>query len=346
MTELSAQGALVAAEVAGIAGMRDDVTERAQALLESLRRLQPYDAALITLFDPEQAQHVPVVRRGYDNRVSRHLDSVEFSGELERVGLHRSSRVMRVIDLPFPPLSSHSWAEYLHPAGIREGFAIGLFTSDNRYLGVICLHTTDPRPPSEATCAFILRLVPLIADALDPMRAVAAAAGIVADATAAVVVTRAGTTMALPGLPGHTLLAPAAPVLTAAVARLAHDQVYATLLAPIDAPGAGPGFARVTALAVPARAPGHLRAVVLLSPPPPLRGLTHRELEVLGGLVEGWPSARIAAAMMVTERTIAAHIEHIMVKMGAASRTVAAVRAVRQGLYVPVELQRRRRTDA
>jgi DNA-binding NarL/FixJ family response regulator len=97
---------------------------------------------------------------------------------------------------------------------------------------------------------------------------------------------------------------------------------------------------RVSALAVPAQPASHLAGAVLLSPPPHLYGLTHRELEVLGALTEGWSNARIAAALAVTERTVAAHIEHIKAKLAAPSRTVAAVRAARQGLYIPVELRR------
>jgi DNA-binding NarL/FixJ family response regulator len=79
---------------------------------------------------------------------------------------------------------------------------------------------------------------------------------------------------------------------------------------------------------------------VLLSPPPHLCGLTRRELEVLGALTEGWSNARIAAVLAVTERTVAAHVEHIKAKLNAPSRTVAAVRAARQGVYIPVELSR------
>jgi hypothetical protein len=38
----------------------------------------------------------------------------------------------------------------------------------------------------------------------------------------------------------------------------------------------------------------------------------------------------------VAPRTVAAHVEHVLVKLEAPSRTLAAVRAEREGLYVPV----------
>ncbi|MET0492861.1 MAG: LuxR C-terminal-related transcriptional regulator [Actinoplanes sp.] len=63
--------------------------------------------------------------------------------------------------------------------------------------------------------------------------------------------------------------------------------------------------------------------------------LTPRELEVLGMLVEDWSNQRIAAALFVTRRTINAHVEHILAKLGTATRNLAAVQALRVGLYGP-----------
>jgi DNA-binding NarL/FixJ family response regulator len=168
------------------------------------------------------------------------------------------------------------------------------------------------------------------------MRGVASLAGLVADATAGALVTRGGRVTGLPALPGHQALAAGSPVLMAALSRLTASQQYLTFLFP-----AGGELVKLTALAVPDRRT-HVGAVVLLSPPPPLVGLTRRELEVLGGLAEGWSTARIAAGLAVRGRTVTAHIERILFKLGASSRTLAAVRAVRRGLYVPVELTVRR----
>jgi DNA-binding NarL/FixJ family response regulator len=75
--------------------------------------------------------------------------------------------------------------------------------------------------------------------------------------------------------------------------------------------------------------------MVVLSPVTDLRGLTPRELEVLGLLVEGCSNQQIARALVVAPRTVAAHLEHVLAKLDAPSRTLAAVRAEREGLYVP-----------
>jgi DNA-binding CsgD family transcriptional regulator len=100
---------------------------------------------------------------------------------------------------------------------------------------------------------------------------------------------------------------------------------------------AGPaeGHLRVTVLGCGTQPPHHLVAVVALSQPPDLYGLTPVQLQILGLLVEGWPNAHTAAALGLTQRAVATHLAHIRAKLGAPTWAVAAPRAVRQGLYVP-----------
>jgi DNA-binding NarL/FixJ family response regulator len=86
----------------------------------------------------------------------------------------------------------------------------------------------------------------------------------------------------------------------------------------------------------PAEAPAGLLGAVVLAPASgDLHGLTPRELEVLGLVIEGLTNQQIARALVVTVRTVATHLEHILVKLDASTRTLAAVRAERRGLYVP-----------
>jgi DNA-binding CsgD family transcriptional regulator len=329
----------VLTDVAGIATSSASAAERAQAIVASLLREFRHDAGVLTLFDPETGRQVPLVNDGYDSRVARHMDSPSFAADVEQAGLH-GHVVFRGCDLPVPPETVYIWGEFLYPAGFREGIAMGLFTSDDRYLGMLTLNKTDPRPDSDATRTLFVRLGPLIADAIDPMRTVAAMASVVAGAVAGAVMTRGGDVLPMPGLPGHPALAPGSPVLAAATARQP-TAPYVSFLAPVRDRTAATALVRVTVLTVPAHAASHLVGAALLSPPPAdLHDLTRRELEVLGALTEGWSSARIAAVLAVTERTVAAHVEHIKLKLAAPSRTVAAVRAARQGLYIPVELSR------
>jgi DNA-binding CsgD family transcriptional regulator len=255
--------------------------------------------------------------------------------DLELLGLQRSRPPMRVCDLPVPPHEVRAWAEYLAPAGLREGVGIGLFTPDGRYLGLVGLHTESAVAPADATLDVLGALTPLIAHAVDPMRSVSAVAAVVDDAIAGVVVTRGGAALPLPGLPAHPLLGSGSAVLRAAAGQLAGGGVHATFLCPSPAASGPYDPVRVTALSAPLDPPYYFSAVVTVSPSRDLYGLTGRELEVLGLLVEGWPNGAIAFDLGITERTAAAHVEHILAKLGATSRTIAAVSALRLGLFVP-----------
>jgi DNA-binding NarL/FixJ family response regulator len=52
---------------------------------------------------------------------------------------------------------------------------------------------------------------------------------------------------------------------------------------------------------------------------------------VAGLVAEGLTNRQIAERMIVTERTVAAHVEHIMAKLGVSSRTQIGVWAAGRG---------------
>ncbi|WP_206535672.1 helix-turn-helix transcriptional regulator [Microbacterium sp. 4R-513] len=135
-------------------------------------------------------------------------------------------------------------------------------------------------------------------------------------------------------LPTHAALLPGSPVLAAAVGTL--DSPRASFLIP--APAEPGGYLRVTCLDAPDDAPHHVTAIIVLSPCRDLDDLTRRELEVLGLLIAGYHNTEAAQRLTVTPRTIATHIEHILIKLDAGSRALAAVRAQRRGLYIPPAL--------
>jgi two-component system, NarL family, response regulator LiaR len=59
-------------------------------------------------------------------------------------------------------------------------------------------------------------------------------------------------------------------------------------------------------------------------------GLTDRELEVLRLAGSGLSNKEIASQLEVSTRTVQAHLAHIFVKLGVASRTEAVIRALRE----------------
>jgi DNA-binding CsgD family transcriptional regulator len=167
------------------------------------------------------------------------------------------------------------------------------------------------------------------------MRYLLTTARLVHGATAGAVLCTDGRAQPLLGLDVDPLLTAGSPVLAVASVRIADGQVYSSFLWPLGGWHAPGGHSRVTVLAAPQGAPARVTGVVLLSPMPDLHGLTPRELEVLGLVVDGCSNQEIARALVVAPRTVAAHIEHLLVKLGAPTRTLAAVRAEREGLYVP-----------
>jgi DNA-binding NarL/FixJ family response regulator len=64
--------------------------------------------------------------------------------------------------------------------------------------------------------------------------------------------------------------------------------------------------------------------------------LTERKREVVTLLLRGLTNRQIAADLVVTERTVAAHIEHILAKLGFVSRTQIAVWAAHQEKPTPI----------
>lgn len=66
--------------------------------------------------------------------------------------------------------------------------------------------------------------------------------------------------------------------------------------------------------------------------PPTTDPLTARELEVLTLLGQGMSNAEIAERLTISERTVGTHISNILSKLHLASRTQAALYALKQGL--------------
>ncbi len=81
----------------------------------------------------------------------------------------------------------------------------------------------------------------------------------------------------------------------------------------------------LAAAALPDRAP---------APAQPLAELTPRELEVLRLLGEGLPNKAIAQRLGISDHTVKFHVNALLNKLGAQSRTDAVVRATRLGLLL------------
>jgi DNA-binding CsgD family transcriptional regulator len=135
----------------------------------------------------------------------------------------------------------------------------------------------------------------------------------------------------VPGLASHPLLEPSSPIVD--VTRRMGGVVFACFLV-----ADGRDLVKVSVFWGLGGRPD--TGLLLLSPPAPPAGLTRRELEVLGLLVEGCSNRIVARALRISQRTAAAHVEHILEKLHCDCRCAAAVWAVREGAYIPSDLRR------
>jgi DNA-binding NarL/FixJ family response regulator len=66
--------------------------------------------------------------------------------------------------------------------------------------------------------------------------------------------------------------------------------------------------------------------------PPAANALTEREREVLALVAKGLSNQEIADSLVISERTARTHVSNILGKLGVASRTQAALLAIREGI--------------
>jgi DNA-binding CsgD family transcriptional regulator len=268
--------------------------------------------------------------------MSRHVPA---SGDRPARGPSRSSRpdpLVRLRAWPgcVPAASSdralgdsgEAVAGVLEPVASARGFPTVLFP--------------DPHPPTRPACWFTASAVPSPTDVVDPMWSLLASARLVRDPLGGVALRDDGGTEPLPGLAVDPLFGTDSAVLAEARQRLDDGAVHSSFLWPIGGRHGPQGHVRITALAATDDAPDEFTGLALTSPGANPHSLTPRELEILGLLVEGWSNSEIARALVVAKRTVAAHVEHILGKLSVPSRTAAAVRAEREGTYVPAALRR------
>ena len=324
-----------ALRLAEIAASPEPPRERARAMLEALRPVVPFDGAFLAFADPLGHRYHSVVGVDLDAATMEFLSGPQFVRDIEATGTDRARPPLGPSDLPYPAEELPTWADYLIPSGIHEGLGVALFAPGGRHVGHVAVLSGSRQPPAPASRRRLGELAPILARGIDPMRSLLAAARLVQGATAGVVLCRNGGITPLPGLAQDALLAPDSAVLGAARAVIRDAPVYASFLWPRGGRHAPDGHVRVTVLTSTDDTPSLLTGMLLLSPAGELRGLTPRELEVLGLVVDGCSNQEIARELVVAPRTVAAHVEHILVKLQAPSRTLAAVRAEREGLYVP-----------
>ena len=322
------------AEMLEVAASTVPLLERAQTLVEILDRWLTVDAVWLTLSDPASHVYATVGSAGLERPVLDYLSSPSVAHEIQLTELNQARPPVSVTELPVPVDELPTWADCLIPAGFRGGLGVPLCEPGGPYVGMLSLLSARDEPASPAVRDRLGQLAPLIARGVSPMRSLRATASLVAGATSGVVLVNDGATYPLPGLRDHPLLGRDSHVVDVARRMLLSGQVYRTFMWPAD-DGAGlTGHARMTVLAA-REVPSFVQGTLLVTPDADCRGLTPRELEVLGLVVEGRSNQQIARRLSVALRTVASHMEHILHKLEVPTRTLAAVQAEREGCHVP-----------
>jgi DNA-binding CsgD family transcriptional regulator len=318
--------------------------DRAQGLLDKLSEFVPSDASWLALADPLSNVHATVGSTGLDPIVLDYLDHPAVAREIQLAGINRALPPFSLGQLPMPAEELPTWSECLIPAGFHEALGVPLFEPGGPYLGMLTLMFSSRQPPSGVMREQISQLSPMIARGVSPMRSLLTTARLVRGATAGVVLYEDGATYPLDGLQDHSLLAAASPVIAIARKALLDGSVYRSFMWPARRVPTSIAHVQVTVLAA-TDAPKFVLGALLITPDADCRGLTPRELQVLGFLVDGRSNQQIATRLAVATRTVAAHIEHLLIKLNAPSRTLAAVLADRVGCYVPPLPNQRMRHD-
>lgn len=321
-------------ELVEIATATAPLPERAQGVVGELHRWLPSDAAWLALSDPLGNVYATAGSTGLDPAVITYLDSQPAAQEIRMTGLSRPGPPVSAADLPRPIDEPPTWAECLIPAGFNDGLAVSLHEQGGTLVGFLGLLSAGAEPTCTSRRDCLGRIAPLIAGALSPLQSLVAITGMVRGAFAGAVLLLDGTTCVLPGLEDHDVLARGSPVIDVAQEALTAGHLHRSFLWPHRSGDAPDEHVHVTVLAA-TDAPRLTMGVVLVGPVVDARGLTPRELEVLGLVVIGSSNQQIASRLSVTVRTVAAHVEHVLAKLEVATRTHAAVLAEREGLQVP-----------
>jgi DNA-binding CsgD family transcriptional regulator len=281
------------------------------SLLESLRPIVPFVAGEVAVRDPVGGGVRTLESEGYATSVLAHMHGAEFAAECAELGILATGRPARMRDVPARArASSGTIAGVLRPAGYREGVTMWLRTPDGRASGLLNLSVDDERHPTDTACAALAALNPVLADACDPTRSLRALRDLVAPDADAGLVTREGVVALGAPLPDALPTAPGRYVVE-------HD-----------------GWRSVHVIACRDAQLPDVRALVTCAPAD-VRGLTPRELDVLTLLARGLSNTEIAAALVVSSRTVSTHVERILEKLAVPTRSAAAALAVAEGLRHP-----------
>ncbi|MEV0595483.1 helix-turn-helix transcriptional regulator [Nonomuraea cavernae] len=292
----------------------------AHGAMAALRRVVEVDAYEFVAFDPATGRHHSVVSDGH-----RRIDG---DAAEEYAGLDAYRRAMSTrapVGMPEPGTQRY-FRRHLAPYGWRAGLTAPLFLAEGRYTGLLHLAARESFP--ELTGALVSAVSPMLAHVTDLTRCVIDPVGL-PGGFRAVAFDRRGTRRDVPGFEASPVLREEPALAALARAFIDSRELNRHGLWPardgrwheLRLLRAGVGFQ------------GSLQGAVVAERPCSLPyDLTGREVDVLTRVAAGDSNPQIAAALVLSVRTVTTHLEHIFAKLGCDSRTRLTTKALAEGL--------------
>lgn len=307
----SLQGATSAIRMAQAAA-RPAVDARTRALdvVDELNGVVPYAGALLARWDPSRRQHVPLAVSRYDDSVANALVSASYVTDPKWSKMQERRTALRWADVPGQSRSSPFFRDVLRPHGLYEGLTLPLYSSTG-YVGMLALNVDSYTPPGEDVAALLEACAPSLT-------------GLVESAE------HEGLLIASDGTIGDFASSEAPEGLVEAAQRL----IWLGR-SPSKFVLKGPERSVFRVEIVPYGAGDKSFHSVKWRRGPLPHGLSARELDVVSGLVDGLTNREISARHVISPRTVSTHVERILRKFDAASRSAVASLAFAEGIYVP-----------
>ncbi len=308
--------------------------ERANAVLEALRCVVPFDHAEIAAIDPFDGSRRLLANAGYSDDMLTHFHGPEFDEEIRSLDMHETGYPVRMRDVPGDALAVRTIAEKLVPAGYAEGMTMCLRTESGRETGLLNLSTSDARHPSDAERDVVAALCATLANVADATLSARFLVSLLEPGAFAIALSCDGAVTPLVGIATHPLLSADAQVPRLAHAIIGRDGRCTTRFL---WPAGDRRWHRVGVTPCLSDGPGGCEAIVTVQAETIAIELTRRELEVLTMLTSGWSNAEIGSRLWISPRTVGTYVEAVLAKLSVPTRAAAAARAVAEGLIVPLE---------
>ena len=298
---------------------------RAQEVLEALSTVVGFDCAGLSYLDPGAGRLRALATIGYPDGFDAATGVPEYREEHARLRMLAPNRPLRFSDLPDGGASTFTATELAWPLGLRGGLGMALYARCGRETGFLSLNTVGLHGIGDADRDLVSLLGGVLGEVSDVLGSLAARF------RGQVLFTRTGSIVPVPGTCESPLMYGASPALEL-LRRLVAGRIVASVfhwqepstrrwhhieLVPVIDAGVADcvAAARITAVDLPYR-------------------LTARELDVLTLIARGCTNGEIAERLVVARGTVRTHVERVLDKLGATTRTEAAVRAIAEGLLV------------